>query len=168
MGIPFGISVGDFVAVIKLLNDVTRAVSQTRGSEARLKSVIQILTSLTDAINNARVAYTDWTSSSPLEKRKAAPAMNGIIMETQLCAKIITDFLDRSRSYTDSLINGKVDGKGSKMKREWKKISWFLFREEDALQLGRDLQGHLLALVLYSSAQMKYYSSNFFFGSTYR
>jgi hypothetical protein len=148
----FGFSAGDFVAVIKLVSDIGTALSESRGSVNEVRSIVQLLASLTNALEEAKTVFSAYLlSSSPAEKQEAASIINGMVMEIKICHEIILDFLRRSRSYTEVLLNGK----GSRVKREWKKISWCLFRQDDVRALERMLQGHLFALNVYTSAQFR-------------
>ena len=143
---PFGFSVGDFITVGILIHSVAKALSESRGSAAQIRSTVQLLSSLSTAISEASTIFATSEARSPSALGGASPSViNGIVTETLLCRQLIEAFLKRSKSYTDALVNGQ----GARMKREWKKVTWCLFHEKDIQTLEMGLQGHLFALNLY-------------------
>lgn len=145
----FGFSVGDFVSAIVLVRKVGKALSESRGSPNEVSSAVQLLSSVAGALEESRAIFISTETTSGLH---SPSILNGIITETKICKKIIEDFMQRSRSYTDALANGQ----GSRAKREWKKVTWCLFHDNDIRNLQHHLQSHLLALCMYNVAHSRY------------
>ena len=153
---PFGFSVGDFIAVGILIQTVAKALSESRGSSAHIRSTVQLMSSLSAAISEASAIFTTAEALPPAAIGGAPPSViNGIVTETLLCRQLIEAFLKRSKSYTDALVNGQ----GARTRREWKKVTWCLFHDKDIHSLEMGLQGHLFALNLYIITDLKYGAS---------
>jgi len=103
-----------------------------------------MLESLQKAINNVLQAANEWdfTHANPLNKA----LLNGLAEEHSLCKRLLENFWTDSEKYTQSIINGQ----GSRVKREWTKIKWCMFHSDDAVRLERNLQGHVMAINIYS------------------
>jgi hypothetical protein len=140
----FGFSVGDFLGVIKLACDVTKALNDSRGASAELKRLIDMLDSLTKAVNNAVHTVSGWDQAYP-NPENIAPR-NALIEEHHICRRLLENFWNDSEKYTQSILNGR----GSRVKREMAKIKWCMFRNEDAAVLERNLNMHVLAINMYS------------------
>jgi len=140
----FGFSVGDFLGVIKLACDVTKALNDSRGASAELKRLIDMLDSLTKAVNNAVHTVSGWDQAYP-NPENIAPR-NALIEEHHICRRLLENFWNDSEKYTQSILNGR----GSRVKREMAKIKWCMFRNEDAAVLERKLNMHVQAINMYS------------------
>lgn len=56
MPIPFGVSVGDFIAGIELMHDIISCLEDSAGSRARYGGVIAALKSLESSLHHAKIA----------------------------------------------------------------------------------------------------------------
>lgn len=74
--------------------------------------------------------------------------LDGIQLELDHCKQHMDKFLGGSKQYAESLI----ERRGGWAKRNWKKIKWSLYKQEDVQKLERVLQGHLCAFNIYASA----------------
>jgi hypothetical protein len=140
----FGFSVGDFLAVLTLAKDLAIALSETRGASAELRRLKTKLDSLQNAINNSVQTAKEWELAHPNPNNKAP--FNALVEEHKICKMLLENFWKDSEKYTQSLLNGK----GSKVKREWAKIKWCMFRSDDAVVLERNLSMHVTAINMYS------------------
>ncbi|KAF8244604.1 hypothetical protein K440DRAFT_609178 [Wilcoxina mikolae CBS 423.85] len=141
----FGYSVGDFLGVIKLACDIAKALSDSRGASTELKRLIEMLDSLTKAVNHAVQTVDDWERAYPNAANNAP--RNALIEEHHICRRLLEKFWKDSEKYTQSIVNGQ----GSRVKREMAKIKWCMFRNEDAVVLEHNLKMHVLAINMYSS-----------------
>jgi hypothetical protein len=146
--VPFGFSVGDFVSLIALAQKVGKALKESRGSAHEIRSAVQLLNSVAAAVEESRAIFVAAESSVGV---RSTSVLNGIISESIICKQIIENFMTRSRSYTDAMVNGQ----GSRVRREWKKVSWCLFHDKDVHSLESHLQCHLVALAMYNIAHSR-------------
>lgn len=147
MSVGFGFSVGDFIAVGSLALQIKNALDDSRGSTAEYQALCGTLLSLNRAIHAASFIffYPPSKASSSLD----TSCLNGIGHELDSCKKLMEDFLVASKQYTESLLTVR---QGRKFKDEWRKITWSLYGSEDVQKLQANLQGHLEAFQLYTSA----------------
>lgn len=146
----FGFAIGDFIAVLKLASDVTNALNESRGVSADLRLLVMRLNSLERAIQNAVQTVKDWDAAYPNPSNKAP--LNALAEEHNICKRLLENFHEKSRRYTESIFNGQ----GSKMTKEWAKIKWCIFHSDDIAQLERNLRLHILAIDMYSSELRRY------------
>lgn len=149
MAIPFGFSIGDFIAVADLARSIVRALSESRGSTADYKSLCEVLFSLDRSLHVASAIFLH-PSSGPGTSLDMGP-LNGIHYELGRCRRLMEEFLISSKKYTEALLNGQ----GSRFKREWRKVTWCLYKTEDVQKLQENLKGHLDAFNFYTSAVIK-------------
>jgi len=168
MSVPFGFSIGDFIAVGALAYQIAQALSETRGAVSDYSSLIELLRSLSGSLQTV----SDFISS--LSMRAAVKPdialINGINYHVKCCQRLLCQFtvnitsysnsfdtlrdwlliyslglqLD-SKKYTESLFNGK----GRYLQKEIRKIKWSLYKADDAHKLEQRLQGHADAFQVY-------------------
>jgi len=143
MVFPFGVSIGDFLAVSQLIWNISTALSKNKGSKKDCEALLQTLSSLYNALSAAQAIILD--ASPAAVPRKEQSAVNGIVHEARMCKKLLEDFLKCTEKYRMSLLHG---GGSWKVRDEWRKISWSLFEKRSVDQLDRDLHGHINALNL--------------------
>lgn len=145
----FGFSVGDFVACILLVNDITKALQSSTGSVSDVKTLNGQLDSLMLALMSSASIYQQIKAIDiGPESKLASEAMStGIQIEYERCRDALEVFKDSLRSYTDAFLKGKA----SSLTRSFRKVTW-LFRKDDILKLEKSLDGHLKALNMYKSA----------------
>ena len=145
----FGFSVGDFVALGVLIHSVAKSLSESRGSADQIRSVLALLSSVSSAADEARRICV-MVDGSALRSQPSSIS-NAISQEVLLLHRIIEDFTAKSKSYTESLICLR----GPRAKREWKKVTWRMFHENDIRELESTLQCHLTALNMYIVAHLR-------------
>ncbi|KIX97136.1 uncharacterized protein Z520_07250 [Fonsecaea multimorphosa CBS 102226] len=143
MVVPFGISVGDFIAVGKLALEIATALSDCRGAAADYKGLIDLLKSLEISLNS----ITNFLSSSSLGETSNVDQafMNGVLFHAGRCHTLLSQFKLDSRKYTERLINGQ----GNKAQKTFRKLKWSLYSTEDARKLQQRLSLHLEAFDRY-------------------
>jgi hypothetical protein len=129
----FGFSIGDFLAAIELVHDLAIALSDSHGSVAKFKGLVQELYSLERAMIEAKTLQVPSGLESELWMVQQAASQ---------AQAAITDFLQKNDGYVRSL------GQGSS--KWWKdafhKVKWALFKAKDVEELRACLRGHTLAM----------------------
>lgn len=147
MSLPLGLSFGDLLAVSDLARKLIKALSESQGSPAEVRSLYEVLTSLMNSVEATAKVYL--YLQSPAAGRVIDDGLlNGIQHELIHCKQHMETFLGGAKPYAESLI-GRRGGWG---RRNWKKIKWSLYGEEGVQKLRRLLQGHLCAFNIYASA----------------
>jgi hypothetical protein len=91
MVLPFGISVGDFIAVGQLAHDIAVALSNTRSAAAEYTSLIELLKSLATSI---QLIVNYISSSAACATLKVDQALvNGLLFHAQSCQRLMAQFL---------------------------------------------------------------------------
>lgn len=145
MAVPFGVSIGDFIAVGSLTHQIITALSDSRGSKAEYKDLISLLSSLKWALQAVSGQFFELASSEGVD----AAFGNGLKHQLGLCTKTMEDFLLSSQKYTESLL---PDDRKKNFRKEFRKITWCLFKKEDVQQLYSTLQGHIQAFIMLMNA----------------
>ncbi|KAH8591175.1 hypothetical protein B0O99DRAFT_632634 [Bisporella sp. PMI_857] len=168
MTVPFGFSVGDFIAVGKLVYDIIQAISEPKGAATDYRSFVSTLRSLyscTNAIKDALEKFTQDDSNFELHE---VSLINGLVYEMDGCRDLLNAFLDNTYKYTASFLPSdkalefeeaqtvisRSRGRKTSVKRlekAWRKVSWAIFRKEDVQKLERGLQCHLSRLQVYGT-----------------
>ncbi|KAF2967256.1 hypothetical protein GQX73_g6345 [Xylaria multiplex] len=167
MPVPFGFSVGDFIAIASLVYEIIRVIDERHGAGAEYQSCVSTLRSLHSCISAIKECLRLAQDVPNLELHEVA-LINGLRYEIGFCRNLLNEFLDSTYKYTASLLpSSKAQafkaqaalsdvpiGKAStkRLEKTWKKLSWAVFRKEDVRKLERDLQSHLKALHLYLSS----------------
>ncbi|KAL3468956.1 hypothetical protein BJX99DRAFT_93187 [Aspergillus californicus] len=173
MAALFGISVGDFITIGKLIYDIIGALSERGGAADDYQSLVSNLRSLYTCINAIQGVMQDIVKNgsaflSPGPQLREQAIINGIFYELNCCRELLDGFLDTSVQYTTSLlpsdkskgfwktqmpihVGGQAESRWKRLEKHWTKISWVVFRKEDVGGLERDLHGHLVALQLYQN-----------------
>ncbi|KAI9692342.1 MAG: hypothetical protein M1822_006573 [Bathelium mastoideum] len=143
MVVPFGISIGDFIAVGQLAFEIAAALSDCRGAAAEYKSLIELLKSLKTSISLISNFVSDPSRFTALNVDQAF--MNGLAFHAGCCHRLLTQFVVDSRKYTDKLVNGQ----GNRVQKTFRKLKWSLYSAEDARKLEQRLSSHLEAFDRY-------------------
>ena len=145
----FGFSVGDFVAFLSLVRDISQALKSSTGSVADYKAVLQTLNSLNQTFTTSEVVYLQCQSrSSQLSYDHNTQAMvNGMLYERQQCRALMEQFLKASTPYTNAFLRHR----GNAIMRSWRQVTW-LSKAQEINKLDRGLQGHMRAMQVYSDA----------------
>ncbi|KAI9800540.1 MAG: hypothetical protein M1825_004089 [Sarcosagium campestre] len=153
MTVPIGFSVGDVVALGKLIHNVVTALKKSRGAASDYTSLLVALSSLHQSIQACSAVFVsrsfDSDSSAVVDSK--TPILNGLVYEVKCCTLLLEDFLLSSRKYAESLLNCPPR---KKFKDEWRKVVWFIYKTEDVTKLERDLRSHIQAFQLYTLALM--------------
>jgi hypothetical protein len=148
MVVPFGISIGDFIAVGDLAYRVIRLLQESRGSCVDYRCLISSLSSLNRCLQTTSAVFLGHSFNHGMGLNRLDDAVvNGIIHETACVRKLLEDFLIASQKYTESLLPEQLK---QSVKGEWRKIKWTLSSTGDVLRLHRDLQSHIQAFQLYA------------------
>ena len=153
MASPIGISVGDFIAVGQLIGKISNALKQGRGATADYRSLISALSSLGQCIRSSSSAILSLQLDPHQHlNNHEKPILNGIQHEVQCCKALLEGFLCSSQKYTESLLHS---GAKKRLKDEWRKVIWFVYKAEDVSRLERDLKMHMQAFQIYMVALLQ-------------
>jgi hypothetical protein len=89
--VPFGISVGDFIASIELIHDVLEALKESNGSAAQFQELIRELYSLERALLAVKALKTLPAQNSEIDAIKQAAAQ---------CQVTVDTFLQKNKKFT--------------------------------------------------------------------
>lgn len=137
MPIPFGVSVGDFVACIGLIKDIIDSLQESQGSAAKYRGLLNSLESLAIALSKVKSVQTESREKYALEQAASQ------------CGYTLSAFLAKIEKYQPSL---KVGGSGSAFKDSVRKIRWALYTKDDIAQFQVEIHGHVdsIALLLHT------------------
>lgn len=134
MVVPFGVSVGDFIAGIELVHDIIHALEESAGAGANYRGVILWMKNLEAALNDVRNIESDDVV------QKAA-----LVKVATQCGESIKRFLAKVHKYDNSLQLG-----GSK--RKWvdalRKVQWSLYTKKEIAEFQAEIQGHTMSIQL--------------------
>jgi len=149
MPVPFGFSVGDFLAVTELTWKVVQALRETAGSVPEVRLLLETLTSFQRAISTCQTLALEWAQLRDGEITIAERSVeNGVNHQLRLCREKLDRLAKTMEPYTRSLMKQK----GTRTTRDqMTKIKW-IFRKEEAENLQRDLLTHVYALEAFTSA----------------
>ncbi|KAI9712380.1 MAG: hypothetical protein M1820_001593 [Bogoriella megaspora] len=134
MPVPFGISIGDFIASIDITVRIVNALKDCTGSSKEYQGVIRELESLRLALVEVQNVKTD----DPQTKA----ALNSVISN---CQQTIQDFLTKVQKYDISL-GSAADS--HKLKNNLRKIQWALYSRDDVRGFQMQILSHATSLNL--------------------
>lgn len=140
MAVPFGFSVGDFIACISMINDVIGAFSGTRGARADyqlLKGTLESLQQSFEAIGQI-----------PVDPQANFQQHAAITQTVDRCWKCIDSFLRRTLKYD---VIGSAD-----VPQDWKakiqagarKLQWAILKKDDIQKFKEDIHQQIEAISL--------------------
>lgn len=132
MAVPFGFSVGDFVAGIKLLKNAFEALSDVKGASADYTALCETLDVLERAFDTAN-------QISPPHTRPV------VVEQIAKCKECIKTFL-RDFAKFELLKTGPPDKR--RVMFAFRKLRWSLCMEDDVRKFREHLQMHVDALQL--------------------
>ena len=136
MTVPFGFSVGDFVAGIGLIRDVVDALQTTSASTTRYQGLIKELFSLERALLEVKALKFDEINPPQLDAlRCAATQFQGTI----------DSLLKKVKKYQPSLT---AKGSGVRWKDVLRKVQWALLTESDLEQFRAEISGHTSSIIM--------------------
>ncbi|KAK4234844.1 hypothetical protein C8A03DRAFT_37338 [Achaetomium macrosporum] len=130
----FGFSVGDFLATIELVHDLAVALSDSRGSRAKFRGLVQELYSLERAMIEIKNLQLPAGLESHLWMVQQAASQ---------CQRAITDFLQKNDAYMRCLGQGTS---AAWWNESFYKIKWAVYKADDVDELRACLRGHALAM----------------------
>lgn len=128
MPVPFGISVGDFVAGLSLITNALKKIQDEHGAKANYQSLIREVANLQAGF----IAIEDFVIGTTNSKRHAA--IQQAVAEGRDC---IEDFLLCISKYQPSL---DVEGTTSGWKAKLCQIRWGICKKEGVAKFRTDLQ----------------------------
>jgi hypothetical protein len=148
MAAPFGFSVGDCIAGIKLLKDVVGAFNETRGAQASYQELSQELASLQSALGGIR----DMKYGPEQEKQYET-----IVDAAKGCQQCLDHFVTRVSKFKDLLAVPEASRwSSSAFKRNIQKIEWSLCRTSDVDQFRKEVQTHKVTILSVQATFMRY------------
>lgn len=132
MAVPFGVSVGDFIAGIRLFKGAIESFSTTRGARADYTALRRCLNSLETSLEAANQFTT------PLHQAAIEP----IVAECRGC---IMTFLVRIAKF--DLLKDK-SASTSALRAGLRKMQWSLCEKEKVQEFMQQLNSHVSALQL--------------------
>ncbi|KFX86691.1 hypothetical protein V490_08937 [Pseudogymnoascus sp. VKM F-3557] len=126
----FGFSVGDFLAVGKLIADITNRLSEASGSKSQYQELLRELESLNNALKHLDKLPTN-VASTNLESIKYAALS---------CQRPLEQFLDKIRKYDIAL---GIWGKANPIKNTADKLRWAFIEKDEIKKLQSYLNIHI-------------------------
>jgi hypothetical protein len=116
----FGFSIDDFVTCLTLVKNLVEAVKDSTGSVSELKSLLQTLQALNEAVTNSQIVHLQWEALivDPTFRKNSLAMINGMEFARQQSKKLLEEFIESLQPYTDAFT--KSDGK--LVLRNWRKI----------------------------------------------
>lgn len=133
MVFPFGVSVSDFIAGIKLMKNVIEAMSDTHGAQAEFVQLVQAL----DGLSNAFDSILKFDSAVHIEA--LSPTLEG-------CIRCVAKFLKDVTKY-DIMRDQQV--KRRRLIKGLRKIEWATCEKERVKSFRNNLNLHLSALEMH-------------------
>lgn len=133
MPLPFGVSVGDFVACIGLIKDIIDCLQDSQGSAAKYRGLLNSLESLQTALSKVKSVETESREKHALKEA------------ARQCGYTLSAFLAKIEKYQPSL---KVGGSGSAFKDSLRKIQWAFYTKDDIAQFQAEIHGHVNSITL--------------------
>ncbi|KAF2236202.1 hypothetical protein EV356DRAFT_531139 [Viridothelium virens] len=170
MVVPFGISVGDFIAFIETTIKVVNALQDSKGARKEYEGISRELVSLKHALTGIQDVKTDdpqteksgvgastyrfrattTTASDPVICQFVVIVMRQLVVivmrQFVVLAQTIQDFLDKTQKYDLSL--GSATHSRPKWKDGLRKIQWTLYSKEDVQKFRWQLYSHTASLIL--------------------
>ncbi|KAI9744758.1 MAG: hypothetical protein M1818_001683 [Claussenomyces sp. TS43310] len=156
----FGFSIGDFLAGAKLIADLTRVLSASKGASMEYQQLLMDLRCVEETL----VQIDQMRLASQLHPS----AINALCWIVNSTTSSIADFMLRTRKYQQSL---STKGSGNKAKDLWRKIGWSMYKPAEIKSLQQRLQldlgsiNCLLSLAACNNASLKGYYENLDDGS---
>jgi hypothetical protein len=133
----FGFSIDDFVTCLTLVKNLVEAVKDSTGSVSELKSLLQTLQALNEAVTNSQIVHLQWEALivNPAFRKNSLAMINGMEFARQQSKKLLEEFIESLQPYTDAFIRStteslcfateeKSSGNFRKTRRgSWSKIS---------------------------------------------
>lgn len=143
MSAGFGFSVGDFIAVLKLVGTVIDALTEPSNAPASFRSLTKELWALENALIRVKRLDLDDNHIDKAALRQAACR----------CQETIDTFYEKIRKYQPRLAGGGTD---LRLKDTWAKVKWALCKKDDVEAFRAEIRGHTGSIeILLSSIQIE-------------
>lgn len=141
----FGFSVGDFLAVISLIDRVASALNSATGSASELRSLVQALSAISTSVKATKDFYSTFdaaiTTTEETVFEIAKTVYVAVSEQVRQCIDLLTAFAKVIEPYESALL-----GDATKVvRRQWKKITW-LRKKADLVTFETSLGFHLRAI----------------------
>jgi hypothetical protein len=144
MPVGFGFSVGDFLAVLRLIGAVIDALRESSYASSSFRSLINELYALESAL--LHVKRLDLDDSHHVE-------MVALRQAASQCQRTIDSFYSKIQKYQPHLQQGGTD---SKIKDAWVKIKWAVCKKDDLDTFRAEIRGHTSSIgILLLTVQME-------------
>ncbi|KAF2432595.1 hypothetical protein EJ08DRAFT_585341 [Tothia fuscella] len=130
MSAGFGFSIGDFIAVLKLVSQVVDSLRESSHATSTFRSLITELHSLETAL--IRIKRLDPDTGQNVDKIALWAAASQ-------CQRTIDDFYGKVKKYQPHLQGG---GTGEKIKDVWMKFRWTVCKKDDLDNFRAEIRGH--------------------------
>lgn len=141
MVVPFGVSVGDFIAGVKLVHDLIDALKESCSSSSDFRDLIRELHSLERALISVKLVTDPKNPESLPYYLTHVDALKQIVLQVR---RTIDEFLEKNRKFVLPL--GVVGGSRSCV-RDWaRRVEWGRYKREEVQALRWKINGHLMAV----------------------
>jgi DNA repair exonuclease SbcCD ATPase subunit len=127
----FGFSIGDFIAIGKLVKDISSSLQDVGGAKSEYQELLRELECLKQALQHLNKLHNAGPSSPNLDSIKYAALS---------CRRPLEQFLEKIRKYDKSLC---VSGTGGLFKGAVDKVRWGLGQKEEVRKLQSYLNVHV-------------------------
>jgi hypothetical protein len=130
MAVPFGFSVGDFIAAIGVLKDTIKALSNSQGASTDYQGLNSVLGSLQDGLKSIQNLMPN------ASQRDQFDAIDKAVKDSQRCIYGFLDQISKFKSLEKSNANKwSLDT----FKRNLRKIEWALCKKDDVVKFQTEL-----------------------------
>lgn len=145
MTVPFGFSIGDFVAGIGLVQDVIGALQASSTSTARYQGLISELFTLERALLEVKKLGLDDKQTPRLERLDIEALYAALQLAAIQCQDTINRLLNKVKKYEGHL---SENGSGSKWKDALRKVQWALLTDKDLEEYRAEIRGHSTSITM--------------------
>ena len=145
MTVPFGFSIGDFVAGIGLVRDVIEALRTSSSSTARYQGLMSELCTLERTLLEVKkLGLGDKQATRP--ERLDIDALHGALrLAAVQCQGTISKLVRKVQKYEGHL---SKNGSGSKWKDALRKVQWALLTDKDLEECKAEIRGHSTSITM--------------------
>lgn len=144
--VPFGFSVGDFIAGINLLIDAIHSLSDINGAQADYEGLGRQLSNLKNGFECIEGLVLDDTQKAQVS------AVHTALSDCRLC---IDDFIKRNNRFKNLETSCGEQWTLAALKKQGRKVQWALWKKADVAKFRAAIQLHSEAVqMLLASIQM--------------
>ena len=135
--VPFGFSIGDFIAGINLLIEAASSLSDTHGAQADYQGLCRQLQNLNTSLDCIKSLDIDTMQSMQ------ATALENTLNDCQQC---VDDFIRINRKFKDLGSVSRSQWSPDALKSHVRKVQWALWKKADVAKFQQTIQTHCAAL----------------------